>query len=85
MRVANEALYNKLQYRRKVSILMESKKVIMINALENLNKAGNNTILKMMKRETNISKIIWILMNRSLRMMNSFNKNLLSKIMMMKS
>ena len=64
---------------------MESKKVIMTNALENLNKAGNNTILKMMKRGMNISKITWILMNRSLRMMNSFNKNLLSKIMMMKS
>ena len=64
---------------------MESKKVIMTNALENLNKAGNNTILKMMKRGTNISKITWILINRSLRMMNSFNKNLLSKIMMMKS
>ena len=64
---------------------MGSKKVIMTNALENLNKAGNNTILKMMKRGTNISKITWILINRSLRMMNSFNKNLLSKIMMMKS
>ena len=64
---------------------MESKKVIMTNALENLNKAENNTILKMMKRGTNISKITWILINRSLRMMNSFNKNLLSKIMMMKS
>ena len=64
---------------------MESKKVIMTNALENLNKAENNTILKMMKRGTNISKTTWILMNRSLRMMNSCNKNLLSKIMMMKS
>lgn len=56
----------------------------MTSAPENLNILENNTILKKMKRGTNILKITWIQKSKNLRKFNSNNKNLLSKTMMMK-
>ena len=56
----------------------------MTSAPENLNILENNTILKKMKRGTNILKITWIQRSNNLRKINSKIKNLLSKTMMMR-
>ena len=56
----------------------------MTSVQENQNNLENNTILKMMKKETNILKLTWILKSKNLKKMSSSNKNSLSKITMMR-